>query len=164
MAEGGLTESYQYLNAEVYVPGSKWDVINPPVPRKEPVYNNVLGVFALLETPEVVVDRVSETFTENGAVWVNRSSEYKLASDIKYVINPASGLVLDDIAFSFVVKNTADIDYGEYRGVTEVDVYNGGNGNFFKSPIIPLGCSSDYVMQLDADFAHPLLPPPRYLS
>ena len=105
-----------------------------------PTYDNVLGLFALLETPEVEFATYEDARTngalgkdftnpnydpycdrgydENGyplceppsyysqiGVLDNRVKQFHLKEDLKYAINPAADLILDDLKFALMVEN-----------------------------------------------------------
>ena len=92
---GSITTSNQYHNIIFSTPGSLNAKNDPSV---YPFYNEVLGVFNLLNVP---------TFTDNYSVMTSGSfvtgyrHTLKLKGPIKYTINPASGLVLQDAQIAY---------------------------------------------------------------
>ncbi|MFK8005315.1 MAG: T9SS type A sorting domain-containing protein [Saprospiraceae bacterium] len=80
-----------------------------------PEYNNPMGIFNLLELPKVeyleynpntnITPDVAGTY---GILQLPKIRHYKLAEDIKYILNPSSGLELVDIKGTFLF----DLDNG----------------------------------------------------
>jgi hypothetical protein len=99
---GTIEQSVNYKDITLATPGSN---ISTTLPTNNPYYNEVLGVFNLLETPKIKrhldysimgdPDNYSESYTLN----------YQLANPVKYVINPASGLEVQDVQAAFVMRD-----------------------------------------------------------
>ncbi|WP_306353876.1 T9SS type A sorting domain-containing protein [Flavobacterium sp. '19STA2R22 D10 B1'] len=109
-------------NQTIGLPGSQKQNILIGVNGGQPLYNEALGVFSLINTPvmyytETVVlkefinrEEVTRLFDvskyyeyKNKFNFVNRN--YKLSGEtLKYAINPASGLVLEDAEVMLVVE------------------------------------------------------------
>jgi hypothetical protein len=100
---GTENTEFKITTIDVYVPGADW---NPflGTPLTKPIYNNMLGLFALVETPKIKF--FTKTTTVKGPTFEYKLSngqiatssdynhvawEFKLQEDIKYAINPASG-------------------------------------------------------------------------
>jgi hypothetical protein len=100
---GIQTTEYPLTHTDIFVPGSDWPA-NAGNPLTKPVYDNTLGLFALVETPKIkffnrittakgpvyeFINGKGQTVTSdeyNHVAW-----DFKLQDDIKYAINPASG-------------------------------------------------------------------------
>lgn len=77
------------------------------VPEKVPFYNEAMGVFSLLKKP------VLEYNTQTTSNYSERSSttkySFRLADDLQYVINSASGLEVQDFQVAIVLTGQNDI-------------------------------------------------------
>lgn len=120
---GELTEEQYVSQLSFYNPGS-------PIPSSSPghlvpIYNNVLGVFNVLDLPDLEYYEINPNFTldnilgGSGCIYLNEDfsnyegaynvklRQYKPTSNIKYVINPASEMevVSIDAAIIFEYSN-----------------------------------------------------------
>jgi hypothetical protein len=135
---GTITDSSGLRGFELYTPGSKWR--NDPDggnTAKQPYYDNVLGVFALLNTPTVKFKRSNGTVTvpehsrriyqdkPNGGLLQSTSAYIDQLNlkvdgleDIEYAVNPASGLQVTDIKASLIINTTGFVlgTQPEYTG------------------------------------------------
>lgn len=139
-------------NNKIYTPGSPWgSVTNNEVFR--PVYDNPLGVFNLLETP-----KITRTVEVNP---IYRIFYYQFLEELKYVVNPASGLEVEDIRVAIVLKENCVGSYG-------IDLFNSSDfteiippgqppqGELpdpnidvtYITPFVPLNCINDYIAVL----------------
>jgi hypothetical protein len=134
---GTLQQSSPYRTAPLVVPGSNQTNVSPSV---LPHYNNVLGVFTLLNTPTVKVNRYTNSYSayneygQYGYIWEyyeDNVYQYEIpdiATQLKYHINPRAGMSTNpadiDIRASFVFKNG-----GVERMVTD-PVYVGCMNNY----------------------------------
>ncbi|HEY1045459.1 MAG TPA: hypothetical protein VGF79_03405, partial [Bacteroidia bacterium] len=128
---GTLTEKQSVADVTFYTPGS-------PIPSNtsshlNPIYNNILGVFNILELPDVefaeignnlsredVVNKLSsasfcqynyDNFNDLENANAIKFRQYRPKSDIKYVLNPASNLevVSIDAAIVFEYKHNQNL-------------------------------------------------------
>ncbi|MBC7921716.1 MAG: T9SS type A sorting domain-containing protein [Ferruginibacter sp.] len=75
-----------------------------------PYYNETMGVFNVLETPQCNVQTTqysletgpSTGFNDFYSITNYTSYKFRLAQDLKYVVNPASGLVVEEIQAALV--------------------------------------------------------------
>lgn len=105
--KGTLTATYLYGDIIFYTPGSLNAQFNNPV--NYPYYNEVLGVFNLLETPKAYSSVLESYYYDQGAYYEERFKiAYQLAP-LKYVINPASGLRAEN------AEILASIDFGDLK-------------------------------------------------
>jgi hypothetical protein len=106
---GEIIGSYPYPDIVFNTPGSK------NVPCKDdtqyPYYNEVLGVFNLLETPKIYSKNLENTqYYDNGTgYYYERILNAYQAAPIKYVINPAAGFRTDN------VEIMASLDFGNFK-------------------------------------------------
>jgi hypothetical protein len=102
---GTIQRETNYANVTMATPGSERTVANIANPDY-PYYNETLGVFNLLETPNVIKS-LDYRIVENSQrdVVIDKYS-YRLASPVKYVINPASGLEVQNVQAAFVLRHT----------------------------------------------------------
>lgn len=109
---GTITYKKQFKDKILVVPGAKkGNAPNEMIPD----YNNVLGVFNLLETPIVeYVDYYPNVkkirYIQSNGTEINVVNptirEYKLKKDLKYVLNPASQLKIKSMQCALVYQNT----------------------------------------------------------
>lgn len=92
---GSISTSNQYHAISFTTPGSLNAQNDPAV---YPFYNEVLGVFNLLNVP-TFIDNWS--FTQSGPFPSAYKHTYYLKEPIRYVVNPASGLVLQDAQIAY---------------------------------------------------------------
>lgn len=95
--QGDITATVPWGGTDIRVPGSKLGTVLP----ETPFYNEVLGVFNLLEAPSFYEATVQPATTGTYAS-LTKNSYIQLASDLKYVTNPASGLVVNSIKAAVV--------------------------------------------------------------
>jgi hypothetical protein len=108
---GTMTTASKQPAKAFYMPGAYSNPTNPLTP----IYNNVLGTFNLLETPQFQFVEYTPASDIPLASQTN-IREYKLTKDIKYVVNPASGLVVKSI--------TAAVVYNQPNLPSDVDTTN----------------------------------------
>lgn len=103
-ALGTISTITQVSNINLLVPGSP---NQPGGAVSNPIYNNVLGVFRVTELPKLQHVQWQLPLYDN----LNLSAtlkQYKLEDkDIKYIVNPASGLTIETIQAQIVI----DQDY-----------------------------------------------------
>jgi Secretion system C-terminal sorting domain len=114
---GTLSQASPYRTVPLVVPGSNQTNVSPAV---IPHYNNIMGVFTLLKTPTVRVNRYFTSssgyneYGQYGYVWEYTEDTYHqyeipdIATQLKYHINPRAGISTNpadiDIRASFVFK------------------------------------------------------------
>lgn len=147
---GNIIDSSGLRGFEVYNPGSKW--LNDPNggnTAKQPFYDNVLGVFALLNTPTVKFKRSNSVVSvpqyyyqiyddqPNGGYNSSTTSYIDQLNlkidgldDIDYAVNPASGLQVTDIKASLII-NTSSLKLGQ------ISEYSGSSGNYYYNNVSP---------------------------
>ena len=74
------------------------------VPEKMPYYNEAMGVFSLLRQPTVETQMISTWVQIQGGGYFRETYRYRLAEDLQYVINPASGLEVQDFQTALVLE------------------------------------------------------------
>jgi hypothetical protein len=116
---GTLTTTIPVTDAKIALPGSPHSFTIADNAKK-PVYNNVLGVFGLLNKPVVeyveykpykiesnvqyTIPQYGNQFCDHNAVMSFKPiSEFKLKDHIQYVVNPQSNLTIKDIKFCYVM-------------------------------------------------------------
>lgn len=116
---------------------------------KQPFYDNVLGVFALLNTPTVKFKRSNSVVSvpqyyyqiyddqPNGGYNSSTTSYIDQLNlkidgldDIDYAVNPASGLQVTDIKASLII-NTSSLKLGQ------ISEYSGSSGNYYYNNVSP---------------------------
>ncbi len=111
-------------------PGS--DLSNVSVGNR-PVYNNVMGTFSLLQTPQIVYNLNTETScndiwepdynTYSTNCYYDVTAQFSNIGNIKWVLIPQSQLTVTNLVASYII---------------------GGPGFYIESEPLPLGCFSDY--------------------
>lgn len=152
---GTLEASYLYGDVTFYTPGSSNSQFKNPVDYA--YYNEVLGVFNLLEAPTLYSEVLqSYHFYDQGAGYFEDTEHvrYQMAP-LKYVVNPASNLRTDN------VEIFASLDFGNYKtaylplsmfqsmsfDIGEIS-YDYGNGNNYYEKLGCLGNAVPYKVRL----------------
>lgn len=122
--EGSITSTAHRAGPRMYTPGSygegnAWSI---PIPNTSdyPVYNDILGVFALLKTPKVKISEnvLDQNLTQSAYhvpsqgvdvknIYQSWTKEYQiqLDSELEYVFNPALDIVSSSIECSFEIQS-----------------------------------------------------------
>jgi hypothetical protein len=119
---GDITEVHSYANIIKNVPGSLNSVVQD---QQYPLYNEVLGVFNLIETPQIIISRSQSVAqgdefglayetnynsnytagTANKTIIVNEREEFQLSTnELKYTINPVLGVADEDIQIMGLIR------------------------------------------------------------
>jgi hypothetical protein len=105
---GSMTTTNPYHNVIFTNPGSKDANLDP---ANYPYYNEVLGIFNLLQTPEVFYERTIQPLNDGTLYpWTNTSSRVTVdrfnvdTTTIKYVLNPAAGLTIQEMKFALITE------------------------------------------------------------
>ncbi|MDX2284413.1 MAG: T9SS type A sorting domain-containing protein [Bacteroidia bacterium] len=161
---------------EFAVPGSKnsWSLPEANYTQQPyyPLYNEELGVFALLETPVVnryVNASMQVTSTPCEAYGVPSPTEteththyaasYRLAAPLKYAINPAARMDLanSDISAALMIRSKHSPDFTSMSGVfstTNVTFGNleeGADEGVYYTPFLPVECLENLTSYLTRD-------------
>lgn len=144
---GTTTTEYQYLFPRTAVPGSVQTNLQGEDNIRKPVYNNVLGIMNLVETPIFYKAEKEElTPVPGGGFEFNAtfSTSYKLAEPIKYTLNPASDLELVDVRAALIFRQCYEMEdtvgpLFEYSLIQE-------EPEVYRTPYLPLGCMEDFSM------------------
>ncbi len=117
-----------------------------------PYYNEVLGVFNLLNTPVMQTKKVTETYTSDDGSRYRLTYEYyrlKL-SEIKYVLNPAAEVTIQDMKVAILAEGTGD---PSGPGGGSFNVYEGKDaktGNdVWSTEYVDAGCVEDYLHEIN---------------
>lgn len=102
---GTITAASLYTTVPFHNPGNR---ISVSLPENIPFYNEAMGVFSLLRRPTV-----QTAFSQT--LLADRTSrldfKYRLAEDLSYVINPASGLEVQDFQVALVSEAISPNSY-----------------------------------------------------
>ena len=141
---GTITANALYSNPTFDTPGNR----TITTALEYPYYNEVMGVFSLIRKPVVEVRASS---SRNGTD-VNRLFEYHIAEPLQYVINPASGLEVQDFQVALIQegnKYPTDLDANwEYEGM--VPGANGTATYAVRSAYTDSGCLTNQTFALQA--------------
>ena len=163
--KGSIFAPYDVKDIIFSTPGS----LNANTGSQEqyPFYNEPMGVFNLLETPEVYS---FSTVTTQCTSWTNiarpcphmqghidwRDVWFRIKDDqsIKYVVNPSSGLEVEEIYTSLEFhypKNAIINSYGiQPRNSLSIHATEGLDleNEIFRTHLVPLGCMEQGVLSL----------------
>ena len=162
---GSLTAASPYLTTAIYVPGSHFTPTGsaPNGDARYPVYNEALGVYNLIEKPEITMtsgylSRTWDNFYSDPPnntqpvlfypAEVRRKQRRALVLDpnsVKLVVNPASGLTLSEAYAQLVYTNEGGSFFIESSNTEGTIV----NKNTWVSPLVPLSCAGSRVFFLD---------------
>jgi hypothetical protein len=104
---GSITTSNQYHNITFTTPGSLNAKNDPSI---YPTYNEILGVFTLLNNPTFISEG---TPTYSGSFVTGGKYMLRLKEPIKWVLNPASRLQLQDAQVAYVASPRVPTISGE---------------------------------------------------
>lgn len=118
--KGTLEASYQYGDVTFYTPGSLNAHIKNAVDY--PYYNEVLGVFNLLETPKFRHSTVEayEYFDQYSGDYEEIRRDVYQVAPIKYVINSAAGFKMDNIE----IYCSIEFEYGFKTEYLPLNAFN----------------------------------------
>lgn len=138
VAEGTITFQSNFGEMIFLTPGAQPPQGNPNS-EQIPEYNNPMGIFNLLELPKVEyleydpnVSVIPSIGSQIGRAQLPKIRYYKLAEDLKYVLNPSAGFELVDIKGSFLFdldKNNNVVPPVPPSGRTPIMALN--NGDYF---------------------------------
>ncbi len=104
--QGQITALFSYKDIIFWNPGSNNASFNL---NEYPYYNEVMGNFNLLRTPRVLVRSTHQMYTnpENPRQrYVHRTQSFRLPDNLEYIINPASGLEVQDLKVALIVEGS----------------------------------------------------------
>ncbi|MFT4666943.1 MAG: hypothetical protein ACI8YQ_002277 [Polaribacter sp.] len=156
---GNKTTTNPFQGINIFVPGSDWINNATTFP---PIYDNTLGVFSLLETPQINFEIEEREFNIPDPDDQNQTTQdapfaihYQMQNSLKYAINPASGLnqVPVDIKAALVFEGCEPSSYDLVESSPLLVLYTDSIVRH-QTPFIPLSCFNDYVayLQNDTDF------------
>ncbi len=119
---GTIQTLYDYNTITFRTPGSN---VSGATDSEYPYYNEVMGIFNLLRTPKLQI-KYYNTFSSADSSYT-QSIYMKLASDIQYVINPASDLTVQDIQVAVVGNSLGGLS-GNNLGYAAL--YEGQNAKY----------------------------------
>ncbi len=166
---------HEYGGIDIYTPGSIWGGNSD----REPVYNNIMGVFNILRTPEFEKAWGNETwsagFPGGGGIGVELDQfRMRMTNDLEYVINPAAGLKLVDIKAAIVVDGGESSEelfsydvvelaspnpeppLDEYVPSTMILLEGEDGRKRYQSPFYPISCLSDIVIKSGGFYYDPV--------
>ena len=109
---GTLISNSLYVTIPFNNPGNRSSSASTVIPEDKPYYNEAMGVLSLIQHP--VVDMTSVN-TSSGTL-SNRVRQqiqtFRLTQDLAYIINPASGLTVQDFQVALVAEGDATTQSG----------------------------------------------------
>lgn len=156
---GEITFDFDYVNTDFFMPGSQFSpAVNPVTPHGDPrypIYNEVLGVYTLLDKPiiEMYFGTVTNLFVPPGPVMIDQRRTRKIfkidKNSLHLVINPAANLTLVE---SYCQLNIIDKNRGDLISSSGGSIIN---DTIWVSDLFPLGCIEDNAIILDEEFFTP---------
>jgi len=147
--DGTITNNRDPNGVFVNTPGGNHDNLNP---TRNPIYDNPLGVFALLETPKINKAGEYETNCNQEECEELGLERFQLDREsIKYVVNQAAeynlqaGSIQAGLIFSTKQFDSNNPDV-LYEGGT---IPSTGNRGVYTSPLIDLECLPEYTATFD---------------
>ena len=142
---GTITSSSLYTTAPFHNPGNRLSV---SIPENVPYYNEAMGVFSLLKKP-VIQTRTTTTTNPDRSRKTVRG--YRLADDLQYVINPASGLVVQDFRVALMVEgNEVEPFGGDYTLEGQVTQPDGTFNYLYRTNYVDAACIKNTIFQTEA--------------
>ena len=156
--KGEIKGTYDYTNITYRTPGSK---IPTTVPNSEyPYYNEVLGIFNLLQMPKISLKQyIKDNSWAGGGAGGGSGSGYTLQSffqleeDLQYVINPAAGLEIEEIHMAILGNDNFlglnDKQYGDDEPITFAGRSDFRKRNEYRSEYKSFDCYTQSVFKLE---------------
>lgn len=160
---GTISTTNQYHDIIFTNPGSKDATLDPD---NYPYYNEVLGVFNLLQNPVIYHETSTSTYEdpdEPDGVFRVRTNKYKFLLDsLKYVLNPAADVTIQNMKVALVVEaqpnqgNQACMDDPFNRRMNPDFVYEGKDANTeidkFRTDYFDVNCFNERVFTTKSFF------------
>jgi hypothetical protein len=133
--KGTITSPTTYSSFGFSTPGSN---NSNTLDNARPTYNEILGTFNLLETP-IVLDNIryhgQHDVSQIGDVDF-KTFEARLDKPIKYLLNPAAGIEIQDVSTALVAQEPNDFVFGRtYFIPTENITISSKGSKTYSSPI-----------------------------
>lgn len=132
---GNITTNFPYGTPLFWNPGSKILTLFSDYPY----YNEIMGVFNLFETPEIRYWRGSRVKLSNAFGDWEQLHEFRLTKPVKYVLNPAARLAIQDVQVALVVETGASDpnDNNPYKGDWVYEGIDSRNGMYqYRTPYV----------------------------
>lgn len=146
--EGTISSSQLQAATSFYVPGSLYS--GQIVPSRRPVYNKTMGILNLIEQPvmNLAVGGTEVRYDEIiGEQTFHRLYSLKLASPLKYAVNPEAGMNLNGVrgALYFYDCTTGLDGIEPGGGVIPAGLIEEDKG-VWRTPYMPLACIEAYTI------------------
>ncbi len=149
---GKMGNAYYYISTGLFIPGSNFE----PAPSSSPVfpdsryplYNEILGIYNLLDKPSVDVHMGFTKIRGNSGQAVTRRLITVNKESIKLVINPAAKLELVEAYVQLTLEGSTTLDVASSSGGNLIDART------WVSDLLPLNCIDEYAVVLDINEAN----------
>ena len=145
---GTITTDFNYGGALFWNPGSN---IASQGDEDYPYYNEIMGIFNLTETPRVNKVTVREQVfgdTKDQMYW-QTSMDYRVQNPIKYVVNPAARLTLQDARVALVVQGDSSSVSGPAGDAWEIEGKDEQSGLWqYRSAYIDVNCLNKKIFKI----------------
>lgn len=149
---GTARGTYRYNTISFRTPGSQIPSLSPN--SEYPYYNEVMGIFNLLKTPRLSMKQyIKQGSGYGGSGGYTLQSFFRLEEDIQYVVNPASGLEVQEIEMAilgdgqFSWLNGSNSGYG--LKLADAGYSNIRGRNEYRTPYRSIGCFKQSVLKLE---------------
>lgn len=146
---GTITSTYRYGDVIFFNPGSN---ISSYGDADYPYYNEILGIFNFLETPIINMQRTTQRLgnTRDG-MYTNTSIDYRIQNPLKYVLNPAARLAIQDAQVALVVEGDSSGLYGPAGDLWELEGKDSKTNYWqYRSPYVNVNCLNKEVFEIRA--------------
>lgn len=146
---GTITATNRYGSAIFFNPGSN---IFGYGDEDYPYYNEIMGIFNLLETPRINMLRTTQRLgSTRDEMYTNTSIDYRIQNPIKYVLNPAARLAIQDAQVALVVEGDSTGLYGPAGDVWELEGKDSKTNYWqYRSPYVDVNCLNKEIFEIRA--------------
>jgi len=137
--EGIISQSQNQTSVEFYTPGSNYT--GQTSQARRPIYNRTLGILNVVEQPVMMLavqPDVENPYPDAPQIRFQSKSSLKLAAPLRYALNPASGLNLQDIRGALYFSCNTASNQRIHEGLIQEEP------GVWRTPYMPLSCLENY--------------------
>ena len=109
---GTITSNSLYVTIPFNNPGNQSSSASTVIPEDKPYYNESMGILSVIQHPVVEMTSVNTSSGTLGNRVRQQTQTFRLTQDLAYVINPASGLTVQDFQVALVAEGDATTQSG----------------------------------------------------
>ncbi|HMO62072.1 MAG TPA: T9SS type A sorting domain-containing protein [Ferruginibacter sp.] len=146
---GTITSTYNYGGAIFWNPGSN---ISGYGNEDYPYYNEIMGIFNLIETPLVKMKRTTvRQGSPRDQMYTETSLDYRIQNPIKYVLNPAARLTIQDAQVALIVEGDSAGLYGPAGDIWQLEGKDSKTNYWqYRSPYVDVKCLNKHIFEIRA--------------